>query len=440
MVPSPPNAAVAVSQHVLNASATPSQYFIDTDDRIGTNIWQSLRIDTKKNREHPSVYWCTSKDYVKKRAVAVPPRLPYFDASSWCFVPEPDPTSMQRKTSHLLSLPREVRTKIWKYVLTEPSGSSVAVEITRAPLGPGKTSLRFPHPCIKLAIQPPRNKPISIDLLATNDLIYREALPVLYQSIKFAPLDVGSIFPVFLGTLSSFAQSNIRTIKLQVPSTVYNTVTFSSPFTLPNWAITCAQVAKLDALEVVEVEGYKSQFSSKRVKDGILNPLCKIKAKKIFDTAIDKKAQEALAEAEKELQNQASVRRIRTLSEAAERAERDALQKEQTLQQEELWKRFYSHPVLPAPQDQTAGTHEFEAELQEHQDSYPVFETAEHTEDIDLEIDEWEMISLKSGACKSKANRRCSMSDEEDWTDTTSTLVETSDGDGNGRRFSCFSG
>ncbi|KAF2690022.1 hypothetical protein K458DRAFT_412865 [Lentithecium fluviatile CBS 122367] len=457
-----PNVAVAVPQNLVNASATSSSHpersysmpharlNTDRDNAWGTDIWRNLRAQTTNKRKHPSVYWCTSKEYVKKRAVAIAPRLPYFDASSWCVVPEADPSAMQWGKCHLLSLPKELRLEIWRHVLTDPSVPDVAVEITRAPRGPGKTSLRFPDPCIQATIRPPRNAPISIDILATNESIYKEALPVLYHSVRFAPLDLESIFPLFLGTLSSFAQSHIRHIKLRIPPVIYDTDPFGNPSTpLVNWAITCAQVAKIADLRDVQIEGYSSQFSSERIKHGILNPLCRVKAKKTFTNDINNEAQQALKEADKELQAQVKVRRQRGLSEATERADRDTSTMHEPLQ------RTYSLPVRPFTLPSTIegdtshlpGVREFEQELQEHEMSNSVFEDVPK-EEVDLGIGDWEMVALKSGESTPKAMERDVVeegdedneeeTDDDVWTDAGSTLVETRSGESDDGLEKCF--
>jgi hypothetical protein len=457
----PTNSGAMTSQHLINASAapfqdSPSSYHSsaaqvrlnnNSDEAWGIDIWRALRLQKERNGEHPSVYWCTTNDYIKKRAIATPPRLPYFDASGWCFVPEVDPSNMQAKMCHLISLPKELRLEIWRHVLTDPSVPNVALEISRAPLSPKKTSIRFPHPCIKLAINPPRERPISIDILATNDFIYREALPILYQSIQFVLLDLGSIFPIFLGTLSSFAQSHIRLIKLQIPSTIYDT-----PTLFANWAITCAQVAKLDDIRTVEIAGYYPEFSSGRFKDCILNPLCKVKAKKIFEADINDEAQEALMEAERYLQSQAKARTIRTMSEAAERAERDAILVKKSTMQDEVRKQTYPLLVLPTTSTSTvdcdlrgmSGIHGFEEELQEHERSNWVVETLPEStseDKVDVDIGEWEMVSVKRKNCLFKSRRNSDMeSDEGAWSDDASTLVVTEGRkNGDNRGFSCFS-
>jgi hypothetical protein len=444
-----PDVSAAVPQHLQGVSAGPSSdsssfYGVPqarlnvSNDNWGVDIWRNLRAQRNRPREHPSVHWCTSKDYVRKRSVAVPPRLPYFDASSWSFVPEMDPNTLQWKKCHLLSLPKELRLEIWRQVLTDSSVPKVAVELTRAPLSPGKTSLRFPNPCIKTTIQPPRKTPINIDILATNHFIYNEALPVLYHSLQLAPLDLEGIFDPFLKTISPFAQSHIRYIKLRIPEAIYAPQLFgnqSKSTYLVNWAITCAQVAKVHDVREVEIEGYPLDPIPDRFKNGILNPLCKIKAKKVFIADVDDEAQMALAEAERALQGQAQIRRQRTMSEAAERAQRDELMTQQRLREEEARSRTYSLPVLPPvlmntidrDLSQIPGIRHFEQELHEHERSNSVFEHVLEDE-VDLDTGEWEMVSLKSGACTPKAIKQIESdgdSDGESWTDTASTLVET---------------
>ena len=453
---SPPNVSGAVSPHLHNGSATPPsnsprfnfvpavKFDVQRDD-WGIDIWRNLRVHENSPREHPSVYWCTSKDDIKKRAIALPPLVNHFDASSWSFVPKMDSSTMQWKKCHLLSLPKELRLEIWRHVLTDTSMSKVAVELTRAPRSPGKTSIRFPNPCVKTTVQPPRTTPININVLATNHFIYKEALPVLYHSLQLAPLDLEGIFDPFMQTISPFARSHIRYVKLRIPAAIYEPQLFRSPSKstyLVNWAITCAQVAKVPDVREVEVEGYPIFCDSDRVKNGILNPLCKIKAKKVFSADVNDEAQRALAEADQALQSQATIRRQRTISEAAERAERDALQSLEMQREEEARSRTYSLLEFPPPVasatierdiGQIPGIRHFEQELHEHERSNSVFEFVSEDE-VDMDTGEWELVSLKSGACTPKATRvrvfdgeeeEDEDSDAESWTDTASTLVET---------------
>jgi hypothetical protein len=440
---SPPSVSIASGQPVRHLSLTPvhgvrpqASLNFNRDD-WGVDIWRSLRAQATKPREHPSIYWCTSEDYIKKRAVALPPPPPPFDASSWSFVPEMDPTTMQFKQCHLLSLPKELRLEIWRHVLTDPSIPKVSVGITRALFSPGKTSLRFPNPCLITTI--PRKSRVRIDILSTNRFIYEEALPVLYHSLQFAALDLDGIFDPFLKTISSFARSHIRYVKLRTPAAIHEPQLFGgSPSTyLVNWAITCAQVAKLPNVREVEVEGYPTLWSSERVKTGILNPLCKIKARKVFSAEVNDEAQMALGDAERALRSHAQIRRQRTVSEAAERAERDILAAKERAREEERRSRTYSLPTLPPPLSSSAidrdisqipGIRHFEEELREHESSNSVFDDVEEGE-VDLDTGEWEIVSLKNEDCTPKKIEEGGSgeeegSDTESWTDTASTLVK----------------
>jgi hypothetical protein len=75
---------------------------------------------------------------------------------------------------------------------------------------PSKQYVRFP-PFVKTALEPRSNGPISVSILQTNRLIYEEALPIPYRSVTCAPT---SMFGDFLDTLSAFAKSHIRKIRL----------------------------------------------------------------------------------------------------------------------------------------------------------------------------------------------------------------------------------
>ncbi|PVH94303.1 hypothetical protein DM02DRAFT_196452 [Periconia macrospinosa] len=212
---------------------------------------------------------------------------------------------------YILSLPRELRLMIWRYVLTDPSVPDLTAQITRQPLSPSKSSLRFPHPHIHVTLKPSRNAPININLLCVNHLIYQESLPILFHSVRFAPLDLEGIFPLFLDTLPPYNRSLIRHAKLRIPASIYDIDLFGDPSTcLFHWAVTCAQVAKVENLRDVMIEGFENHEST-RVARGLLNPLAKLKARKIFCGENSDRAYQGLAEAEARLASLQTMMRKR---------------------------------------------------------------------------------------------------------------------------------
>jgi hypothetical protein len=194
---------------------------------------------------------------------------------------------MKSHPCRLLLLPKKVRQKIWKYALTTPSTELVlrieqgrlenkldAPPVYKRNHFPSKQYVRFP-PFIKTTLEPCSNGPINVSILQTNSFIYEEALPVLYHSVTFAPT---SMFGDFLNTLSMFAKSHIRKVRLQID---YPASSESQEF---GWTIICAQTATLPRLKEVQLE--RSHFMPalfSRDLEKMLMPLLKIKApKKMF--------------------------------------------------------------------------------------------------------------------------------------------------------------
>ncbi|KAF1956920.1 hypothetical protein CC80DRAFT_491788 [Byssothecium circinans] len=410
----------------------------------------------------PHAWWyrCGTDDYIKKTAVTVPSGPPSFDLSRWYSRPD----SNQHKMStlykcHLLSLPKELRLEIWTYVLTDPSVLHLAVEITRAPLSPSKSSLRFPNPQLFTSLRPARNAPIGFNLLLANKFIYDEALPILYGSVKFAPLDLEGIFPLFLDTLSPYGRSLIKHVKLRVPTTIYDIDLFGDPSScLFHWAVTCAQVAKVEKLQDVEVEGF-DHHESKRVRSGILNPLVKMKAKKIFNPPNDHIAYMRLAEAQSELVAQASARRIRT---AIERFNRNDVAFKQNLSQTTSAEPRTSNKQFIHAELATIVTPHLTLEPEDFiveqgpsgttpSDTYPSSKQFTHAEiatlvtshstiDHDLTqvmglrhdpplYEDWEIVSAGSGAPTPKVRPASVLflESDEEFLDTASTLVDVDD-------------
>jgi hypothetical protein len=194
---------------------------------------------------------------------------------------------MKSHPCRLLLLPKKVRQKIWKYALTTPSTELVlrieqgrlesnlnAPPVYKRDHVSSKQHVRFP-PFVKTTLEPRSNGPINVSIFQTNRLIYEEALPMLYRSVTFAPT---SMFGDFLNTLSMFAKSHIRKIRLQIDYPA----SFESQEL--GWIIICAQTATLPRLKELQLERNSimpALFS--RDLEKVLKPLLKIKApKKMF--------------------------------------------------------------------------------------------------------------------------------------------------------------
>lgn len=186
----------------------------------------------------------------------------------------------------LILLPKKVRQKIWKYTLTTSSTELVlrieqgrrennldAPPVYKRDHVPSKqhVHVRFP-PFVKTTLEPRSNGPISVSILQTNRLIYEEALPVLYRSVTFAPT---GMFGDFLNTLSMFAKSHIRKVRLQIESLA------SSESQEFGWTIICAQTATLPRLKEVQLERNPTMPAlCSRDLEKVLRPLLKVKAPK----------------------------------------------------------------------------------------------------------------------------------------------------------------
>jgi hypothetical protein len=186
--------------------------------------------------------------------------------------------------SRLLSLPKELRLEIWTYTLTDPTKDEPVIRIHRKLPGcdtPGGRSCNLLHCDNSRHILRARTSfdgkgsPSRVDILRTNRVIYEEALPILYRSVRFYPTDLEGILPIFLDNLSPFAQSQIRHVKLSIDSA------------FGYWAGTCAQLAGLEGLRSLEIEGVLSSISDKHIRRDILGPLLKAKAPKTFKAVED---------------------------------------------------------------------------------------------------------------------------------------------------------
>jgi hypothetical protein len=447
----------------------------NTDEEVLT--WRDLPED------HPCwIYYKTKEDDSKKEVwMPVPP--PPFDISKQ-YLDLASGTRSHWSKCHLLSLPKDIRLKIYEYVLTDPSNSYLPVGIDRKPFSPCYKLARPPIPELSF-FHAERHSSVSLELLRTNRTVYEEALPVLYKSARFMPSDLEGLFPLFLQTLSPFARSCIRNIYLCIPRAgdVFR-YDRSKPFF--HWAVTCAQVAKLNGtVEQVEISGEWSIFESIVNRKAILFPLCKIKAEKLFrpcsrgdndpqdyDTAF----QELLIEAEQALKTAAKLREVRTKAEAIERCKRNAEQekqereteKERTKKYSNEWVlgrcRFNSRSRFKVPLEEASssanplpirepmdnsmkewsrwaeenitrmekdlsrvpGIKQFEKELEEHTRNEETNCTAVGN---DQDPEDWDLVSMASGTStpKGRPGSVFSKYSDETWPDTASTLIGKDD-------------
>lgn len=385
---------------------------------------------------HISVCWCTPKGYRKEREMAQRRPPPSYETSLFFHYRTDTRDIGQWDQCYLLSLPKELRLEIWKYVLTDPSLPNLKVNIMRAPSPPRRRSEPAHQPQFKTVLEPPRVCPINPGLLRVNRFIYNEALPILYNSVRFHPFVQDGIFPVFLDSLPSYAPSLIRHVRIRVPAAVYSIAMLGGdPSTaLIHWAITCAQLAKLESLRDVEVQGCCPDFPTVRTRRGVLNPLCKIKARKRFLGTDAEEAQRAFEEAERGLKAQAERRQVWTKAEAAQRAKRDEERRIEEARKEAERNRVYPLPTVPTTEESTIdrdisqmpGIDNFEKELEELTTTRDGSIANRDDDGAETEIGDWELVSLRSGASTPKPHLygTATKQDEEQWADTASTIVE----------------
>ncbi|CAO2655833.1 Nn.00g046360.m01.CDS01 [Neocucurbitaria sp. VM-36] len=324
----------------------------------------------------------------------------------------------EEETSRLLSLPKELRLHIWRCVLTDQFLGERILRIGPKYPGSNSSSKRFSNslckstqtlpPPIKTVFEEPGAAPIHVSLLRTNWLIYEEALPILYHSVKFCPWALGGFLPVFLQQRSPFARSHVRYVKLYIREEALGD--------LFSWAITCAQVAKLnDSLRLVEIDVDWLLPENERVRRRLLYPLLKIKAPKKFVGAHHVEFQEALVDAAKDWEAKALVRRACTVADAAARAKQgEPPNKKQRLQEVVFRAKSASLNALPIPgQGEIA------------QDS----STISGSQQSETDLQEWDMASIGSASPSRKRGRTECISDEEIWVDEAPIIIVKEDYD-----------
>jgi hypothetical protein len=362
------------------------------------------------------------------------------------------------KKSHLLSLPKELRLEIWKWTLTDPSVPNLVANIGRDQTKARRDSATgVVIPRVMTWLQPGRNCPIGMGLLRTNRFIYEEALPLLYRSVRFAPADHQGIFPLFLDSLSPYARPLIRHIKLHVPRQIYDIDFFGAPAgSLFHWAVTCAQIAKLEGQLIdVEIEGlwFDSQSVNEKTKSSILNPLCKIKTKKVFGLNNDDEMERLLMHANWELARKANLRKTQAIlkaladdaaveervEEGETKEEKGNTTREEPVEQPEraISETTYRYGSFPTTSDDTilhslstvAGIDVFEKELEEH--TSPVLEGSSSSDDATTLAADWDLIRYGSGASTptDRPPSYTSRRSMDSWTDVASTIAEMHDPD-----------
>lgn len=233
--------------------------------------------------------------------------------------------AVQLETSRLLSLPKELRLEIWQYVLHDPLDGNPVLRITRDLNVYQSSRKRFTNslykhpesPEISTHFEKASKCRIGVALLRTNHIIYAEALPILYRPVVFHIWDLEGIFPLFFDTLSDYAKANIRCIRLTTRTAL------ESKHACFYWALTCAQIAKLNhssTLLQVQVRGLPSgdKEINKRV---IYAPLLRIKASIVCLDGKDEAFQQVLAETAVEREAKAVLRKAATEADAVERRE-----------------------------------------------------------------------------------------------------------------------
>ncbi|KAF2264693.1 hypothetical protein CC78DRAFT_533040 [Lojkania enalia] len=364
----------------------------------------------------------------------------------------------------LLSLPKEIRLHIWEHVLTNPSIPELAVWIIRKPSSPLYKLTHPPPPLFGTRLEPSRRSPVNTMILLANRFIYEEALPVLYSTANFIPGDLEGLWPLFTNTLSPYARSCIRRIRLFSPLNNGTRHGNDRSRAFFHWAVTCAQVALLsNTLREVEIYGDWSIFEVRSNHRALLYPLCKIKTKKKFypigsraecHPELQNMFKQFLAEAGEELKRSASVREANAKAARSPlrtvRPRHDATKLIEPMHaligySMEDWCRFAEENLKRIDRDLSSvkGIQQFEKELSEHSRSAQNRNDAITTpQESSPTAEEWDMVSMKSGAFTPRARSfsMLSTTSKEEWVDTVSTLVakedvgngDTSDGDSEG--------
>jgi hypothetical protein len=334
-------------------------------------------------------------------------------------------TADRVERSRLLLLPKELRLEIWKHVLVDPLRPKRTLCIKRRLRGCSTSGKRFSNSLYKQPNRPEidfsfhdcPNPPLNADVLRTNHLVYAEALPILYQSVTFWPLELDGIFALFLERLSAFATSQIRYVRLNI-----RTVLESTPRSFFYWALTCAQVAKLsDSLRHVEVGAHYFLLEKdcpQLTKRAILYPLLKIKAPKLASGVVyDSGLQHLLIEAAEDLGAKIAVRRASTAADAAERARRSSTQGTTCDESARKRQKLSELALRRKPSYDEFSPFTDEARIAHALRELPGIKQFEK------ELLEWDMVS-EADASPCTTPCHSSFVNEETWADTASTVVD----------------
>ena len=159
---------------------------------------------------------------------------------------ETPPTSSNRSCPqcHFLSLPFELRTAIYEYVLDVSSTERLEVHITSNQLASSDAG--------RLVLQYSRRPRFHPDLaiFRASRKTYNEVLPILYKHCLFYPLADENVISLFFGQMSEFALSNILKLHLKPRSDkivrlVGPRGTISQLLRGPSWGPACDKVSKL---------------------------------------------------------------------------------------------------------------------------------------------------------------------------------------------------
>ncbi|KAF2802294.1 uncharacterized protein BDZ99DRAFT_551623 [Mytilinidion resinicola] len=254
-------------------------------------------------------------------------------------------SSQGRASTSFLSLPPSIRIRIYSYVLTDADSKSTLVGIKRQLQLPCYKLTRPLDPTLTYSLAPQPKSSFTTSILRTNKQIYAEALAILYFDKIFCLHDVEGLLLLFLEQLSERSRSCIRTIRL--PAVPLESAALNKRKARAfHWAITCAQIAKLnDTLQALEISG--QEILDPGASKQLLHPLCKVKATKrlVHSDGVSPEAakdedllfNDMLQDAAAFLKSNAKVREERTKAEAKERADRIAREKEELELRRAAW-------------------------------------------------------------------------------------------------------
>lgn len=258
-------------------------------------------------------------------------------AAKRCILYTPQPPMPNLQNPHFLSLPKELRMKIYSYIF--PARTQLII------ISPARNPSFFktaPHSrnlfqlvtsCIQSFTHPTHHHhcntrtPHPLSLLHTNTQIYKEVLPLLYSKAIFAidPSDQVNTLSLFLAPLSPYAQSCIRTLRLYLPHDISSYNDGERTSLAYTWSSICTTITKhLPDLQTLEIHGKWGIFEDIvkergewNWRDVLLFPLCGIRCWKRFVPA------ESDAADEENIPGDYDIRFQFMLLEAAQRLEKE---------------------------------------------------------------------------------------------------------------------